>query len=75
MTEVKVIEMDRLWVKASTIMKLFDLGRTHTYDLINEMRASPKWRTSVVAYDGVIRVNLADFERFWKAKSILKKVM
>lgn len=74
MTEVKVIEMDRLWVKASTIMKLFDLGKTHTYDLINEMRASPKWRTSVVAYDGVVRVNLADFERFWKKKSVIKSV-
>lgn len=31
MTEVKVIEMERLWVKASTIMKLYDLGKTHTY--------------------------------------------
>lgn len=74
MTEVQVVEMQKLWVKASTIMKLFDLGRTHTYDLIQEMRASPKWRTSVVAYDGVVRVNLADFERFWKKKSVIKSV-
>ncbi len=74
MTEVKVIEMERLWVKAATIMKLFDLGKTHTYDLINEMRASPKWRTSVVAYDGLVRVNLADFEKFWRKKSVIKNV-
>lgn len=74
MTEVKVIEMERLWVKAATIMKLFDLGKTHTYDLINEMRASPKWRTSVVAYDGLVRVNLADFEKFWLKKSVIKSV-
>ena len=74
MTEVKVIEMERLWVKASTIMKLYDLGKTHTYELINEMRASPKWRTSIVAYGNVVRVNLEDFEKFWRKKSVIKSV-
>lgn len=48
------------------------LGHTHTRELVNEMRQSRKWRGSVVVYDRVLRVNLADFETFWRKKSILK---
>lgn len=74
MADVKVIEMDKMWVRTSTLAQLFELGNTHVRELIKEMRLSRRWRGSVVCYQRVLRVNLADFEKFWKSKSLIKEV-
>lgn len=54
------------------LAELFDLGMTSTRAIINEMRASKKWRTSVVSYDRMLRVNVKDFETYWKTKSFIQ---
>lgn len=72
MKNVEVVRLEQLYASPTNIAKLFDLGMTHTRELINEMRASKKWRNSVIAYNRVVRVNIADFERFWKAKSFVR---
>ena len=72
MTKVNIIELPPLWVTVKELQRLFMLGHTHTRELVNEMRQSRKWRGSVVVYDRVLRVNLADFETFCRKKSILK---
>lgn len=69
---VEVVRLEQLYASPANLAKLYDLGMTHTRALINEMRASKKWRTSVVAYNRMICVNIADFEKFWKTKSFIR---
>lgn len=74
MREVEVIRLEQLWAKPKDLEKLFSLGHTHVYDLIGQMKKHPKWRGSIVAYDHVTRVNIADFEKFWRGKSVVKPI-
>lgn len=74
MKEVEIVHMEVMWVKISTIVELFQLGKTHVSELIKEMRESKRWRNSVVMYHKVTRVNLKDFETFWRSKSQLRGV-
>ena len=67
-----VIRLDQLYASPKHLAELFDLGMTSTRALINEMRASKKWRNSVVSYDRMLRVNVKDFETYWKTKSFIQ---
>lgn len=59
--------MGKIWGKASDIATKYSLGRTHVYDLISRMRKTRKYKTSVVQYHNVLRVNLEDFDAFWRS--------
>ncbi|MBS5581863.1 MAG: hypothetical protein KHX20_04650 [Megasphaera sp.] len=52
--------MGKKWGKASDIAQMYSLGRTHVYDLIGRMRKTRRFKTSVVQYHNVLRVNLKD---------------
>lgn len=69
---VEVVRLDQLYASPKHLAELFDLGMTSTRAIINEMRASKKWRTSVVSYDRMLRVNVKDFETYWKTKSFIQ---
>ena len=75
MNKINIIDLPVLWVSVKDIQRLFTLKPTHTRKLINEMRESKQWRGSVVCYDRVLRINLQDFETFWKKKSVVKEVV
>ncbi|WP_044503195.1 hypothetical protein [Megasphaera massiliensis] len=71
MKEVEVVRLEQLYASPKHLAELYDLGMTCTRALIDEMRASKKWRPSVIAYDRMVRVNIADFEAFWRTKSVV----
>lgn len=67
----EVIRLEQLYASPKHLAEIFDLGMTSARAIIDEMRASKKWRNSVVSYDRMLRVNIKDFETFWKKKSFL----
>lgn len=68
----EVIRLEQLYASPKHLSELFDMGMTSTRAIIDEMRASKKWRNSVVSYDRMLRVNVKDFETYWKTKSFIQ---
>lgn len=74
MTEIKVIEVKQKYGSIKDLAKCFSLSCDHVRDLVDEMRNSRTWRGSVVSYPRILRVNIDDFEKFWRRKSLIKEV-
>ncbi len=70
-TEIKYIEMPRLYGKVSTIAKIFDMDRTTVWAKLEAMRIDG-------CYDDVVieegpknrRINIAKFEAYLKSKHL-----
>ena len=56
------------YVTPEAIARAYCFNLMHILKLISEMRASEKWRDSVVTFNHKTIVNLADFEKFQQEK-------
>lgn len=75
MTEVKVVEMEQLWVSVDTLMKLYESSESFIRRTIDEMRKSNNYRINVaVTASRYLRVNLEGFDKYYRKKYALKVV-
>lgn len=56
------------YVTPEAIARAYCFNLIYVLKLISEMRASEKWRDSIVNYNHRVIVNIADFKEFWREK-------
>lgn len=70
MLEAKAVEVKQIYASAKTLSKLYDVSRDYIYTLIEEMRSKSRYNDSIYINSRVLRVRLADFDEFFRRKSL-----
>lgn len=66
MLEAQAIKLNQIYASPASLEKLFDIGHSHTYDILGEMRKDKDFKKDIISYGKLTRVKISSFEAFWK---------
>lgn len=66
MQEIQVAELKREYLSPRHLQEMFDIGHSHLYDILKEMRKDKEFKKYIVSYGKLTRVKITAFEAFWK---------
>ncbi|WP_418695772.1 hypothetical protein [Acidaminococcus intestini] len=66
MQEAQAIKLNQIYASPGSLQELFDIGHSHIYDILREMRKDKEFKTDIISYGKLTRVIITSFEAFWK---------